>query len=128
MLVWFITLISLSIKPLHVLSNNYEFKPQYVDMLPILPMFTSLEFEDAYEFISEFQEVCVMLKSQYLSEDAINLRFILFALKDYTKSGYIHCLLIQLPLRMNSSLFSLESSTIIIRWQKFVTRSIISVN
>ena len=41
--------------------------------------------EDAYMFISEFEEVCDMLKIQQLTDDAIKLRFIPFALKEHAK-------------------------------------------
>ena len=51
----------------------------------MLPKFAGVESEDAYMFISEFEEVCAMLKIQHLTEDAIKLRFIPFALRDLAK-------------------------------------------
>jgi len=45
------------IKLLEASRNNYELKYQYITMLP---KFSGLEYEDAYKFISEFEEVCVM--------------------------------------------------------------------
>lgn len=51
----------------------------------MLPTFTGSDSEDVYLFISEFQEMCVMIKQQHLSEDTINLRFIPFALNDDAK-------------------------------------------
>ena len=63
-------------------GNNYELKPQFISMLP---KFHRMDSEDAYMFISEFEEVCTMLKIQQLTEDAIKLRFIPFALKDHAK-------------------------------------------
>ena len=51
----------------------------------MLPKFTGSDSEDAYIFISEFEEVCVMMKVQQLSDDAIRLRFITFALTDNAK-------------------------------------------
>ena len=62
--------------------HNYEIKPQYISMLP---RFVGKDAEDAYIFIREFEEVCAMMKSEQLSEDATNLRFIPFALKDQAK-------------------------------------------
>jgi len=44
---------------LEATENNYELKPQYITMLP---KFSRLEFEDAYMFINEFEEVCTMMK------------------------------------------------------------------
>ena len=63
-------------------ENNYELKPQFISMLP---KFTGSDSEDVYIFISEFEEVCVMMKVQQLSYDAIRLRFITFALTDNAK-------------------------------------------
>ena len=44
-----------------------------------------MESEDAYFFIREFEEVCLMMRIPQLGEDAIRLRFIPFALKDLAK-------------------------------------------
>ena len=44
-----------------------------------------MEPDDAYMFISEFEEVCVIMKIQQLSDDAVKLRFIPFALRDNAK-------------------------------------------
>ena len=43
------------------------------------------ESEDAYFFIREFEEVCLMMRISQLTEDAVRLRFIPFALKDIAK-------------------------------------------
>ena len=63
-------------------GNNFELKPQFINTLP---RFHGLESEDAYFFIREFEEVCVMMKISQLTEDAVRLRFIPFALKDIDK-------------------------------------------
>ena len=63
-------------------GNNFELKPQFINTLP---RFHGLESEDAYFFIREFEEVCVMMRISQLTEDAVRLRFIPFALKDITK-------------------------------------------
>ena len=42
-------------------ENNFELKAHFINMLP---RFTGLDSEDAYLFISEFEEVCVMMKIQ----------------------------------------------------------------
>jgi len=63
-------------------GNNYELKPQFISMLP---KFTGMDSEDAYMFVSDFEEVCAMVKIQQLTDDAIKLRFIPFALKDNAK-------------------------------------------
>ena len=65
---------------------NFKFRPHYINMLP---KFLGNETEDAYIFISKFEEVCIMIKIRELTEDAIKLRFIPFALKDKAKNGCI---------------------------------------
>ena len=55
-------------------------------------------------FISKFEEVCAMLKIQQLTEDAVKLRFIPFALKDNAKKW----------------LYSLNTNSIT-TWEEFVT-------
>ena len=65
-----------------VSEYNFELKPQFINTLP---KFHGLESEDAYFFIREFEEVCLMMKIPHLADDAIRLRFVLFALKDLSK-------------------------------------------
>lgn len=65
-----------------VLGTNYEIKPQYINMLP---KFHGLDTEDAYVFVSDFQQICLMMRLQTLSEDSVKLRLIPFALKDGAK-------------------------------------------
>ena len=43
-----------------------------------------MESEDAYFFIREFEEVCLMMQIFQLGEDAVRLIFIAFALKNTT--------------------------------------------
>ena len=63
-------------------EHNFEPKPQFINTLP---KFHSLESKYAYFFIREFEEVCLMMKISHLADDAIRLRFVLFALKDLAK-------------------------------------------
>ena len=42
---------------------NFELKPQFINTLP---KFHGLESEDAYFFIREFEEVCLMMKIPHL--------------------------------------------------------------
>ena len=63
-------------------GNKFEFKSQFINTLP---KYHGLESEDAYFFIREFEEVCVMTKILQLGDDAVKLRFIPFVLKDLAK-------------------------------------------
>jgi len=63
-------------------GNNFELKPQFINTLP---RYHGLESEDAYFFIREFEEVCLMMRIPQLGKDAVRLRFIPFALKDMAK-------------------------------------------
>ena len=69
----------------------------------MLSKFAGAKSEDAYMFISEFEEVCAMMKIQQLTEDAIKLCFIPFALRDLAKKW----------------LYSLATNSIT-TWQEFV--------
>ena len=60
------------------------------------------ESEDAYFFVREFEEVCLMIKIANLRVDAIKLRFVPFALKDLAKKW----------------LYSLEDDSI--SWDNFI--------
>ena len=51
-------------------GNNYELKPHYITMLP---KFSEMESEDAYMFISGFEEVCAIIKIQQLSDGTTKL-------------------------------------------------------
>ena len=70
------------IRLLEANGNNFELKPQFINTLP---KFHSLESKDAYFFIKEFEEVCIIIRIHQLRDDAVRLRFIPFALKDLTK-------------------------------------------
>jgi len=63
-------------------EHNFELKPQFINTHS---KFHGLESEDAYFFIREFVEVCLMMKISHLVVDDIRLRFVLFALKDLAK-------------------------------------------
>ena len=67
---------------LDVGDNQFELKPQYINTLP---KFHGFESEDAYFFVREFEEVCLMIKIVNLEVDAIKLRFVPFTLKDLAK-------------------------------------------
>ena len=59
---------------------NLKLEPHYIQMLPT---FTGLE--DAYLFLSEFEEVCNMIHFHNVHIDVVKLRFVPFALKDNAK-------------------------------------------
>ena len=83
-----------------VADNQFKLKPQYINTLP---KFHGFESEDAYFFIREFEEVCLMMKIANLGVDAIKLRYVPFALKDLAKKW----------------LYSLEAGSIS-SWDNFV--------
>ena len=66
-------------------GNNFELKPQFINTLT---KFHGLELEDAYFFISEFEEVCLMMRIPHLGDDAARLCFIPFSLKDQAKKWW----------------------------------------
>ena len=49
----------------------------------MLPKF--IRIKDAYIFMREFKEVCITMRLQQLTKDAVKLRLINFALKDNVK-------------------------------------------
>ena len=63
-------------------GNNFELKPQFINTLL---KFHGLESEDAYFFIREFEEVCLMMRIPQLGDDTVRLRFIPFSLKGLAK-------------------------------------------
>ena len=70
------------IKPPEANGNNFELKPQFINTLS---KFYGLESEDAYFFVKEFEEVCLMMRIPQLGDDVVRLCFIPFSLKDLTK-------------------------------------------
>jgi len=56
-------------------SKSFEIKPQFINTLH---KYFSLESEDAYFFIREFEEVSLMMKIPQLGEDVIKIRFVPF--------------------------------------------------
>ena len=56
-------------------EHDFEFKPHFISTLS---KFHNLESEDAYFFIREFEEACLMMKIPHLVDDAIRLRFVPF--------------------------------------------------
>jgi len=63
-------------------GNNFELKSQFINTLP---KFHGLESEDAYFFVREFEEVCLMMGIPQLGDDAVRLHFIPFSLQDLAK-------------------------------------------
>jgi len=63
-------------------GNNFELKQQFINTLL---KYHSLESEDAYFFIREFEEVCLLMMILQLGDDSVNLRFVPLALKDLEK-------------------------------------------
>ena len=63
-------------------GNDFELKPQFINTLP---KFHGLESEDAYFFVREFEEVCLMMHIPQLGDDVVRLCFIPFSAKGLTK-------------------------------------------
>jgi len=63
-------------------EHNFELKSQFISTLP---KFHGLGSKDAYFFIREFEEVCLMMKISHLIDDTIRLRLVPFAFKDLAK-------------------------------------------
>ena len=61
-------------------DDTFELKPQFIN-----PKYHGLEYEDAYFFIKEFEEVCLMTRIPRLGDDFIRSRFVPFPLKDLAK-------------------------------------------
>ena len=59
---------------------NFKIKSQIINMLPKF-----IKIDDTYIFMREFEEVCTTMRLQQLTEDAVKLRLINFALKDSAK-------------------------------------------
>ena len=59
---------------------NLKLEPHYIQMFP---KFTRLE--DAYLFLSEFEQVCNKIHFHNVQIDMVKLRFVPFALKENTK-------------------------------------------
>jgi len=59
---------------------NLKLEPHYIQMLPKF-----IGLEDAYLFLSEFEEVCNMIHFHNVNTDVVKLRFVPFALKDNAK-------------------------------------------
>jgi len=51
-------------------GNNFERKPQFINTRP---KFHGMKSEDAYFFIREFVDACLMMRIPQLSEDAVRL-------------------------------------------------------
>ena len=90
-------------------GDTFEFKPQFINSLS---KYHSLEFEDAYFFIREFEEVCLMMMIPQLGNDSIRLHFVPFSFKDLAKKWLCSLAANQLHHGMISSRPSWRNSTL----------------
>jgi hypothetical protein len=65
-----------------ITAAHYEIKPSNIQMLP---SFYGLDNEDPYKHLDEFLEICLTMRLQNISEDALRMRLFPFSLKDKTK-------------------------------------------
>jgi hypothetical protein len=61
---------------------QYEIKPNIIQMLP---SFYGLNNEDPYKYLDEFLEICLTMRLQNISEDALRMHLFPFSLKDKAK-------------------------------------------
>ena len=66
-------------------DNSFELKSQFINTLP---KFHSLESEDAYFFIREFEEVCLMMSIHQLETMQLGYVSSLSHLRTYLRNGY----------------------------------------
>ena len=64
-------------------GDTFELKPQFISTLP---KYHGLESEEAYFFVREFEEVCLIMRIPQLGDDSIRLCFVLFVPKDLAKT------------------------------------------
>jgi len=64
------------------IATHYEIKPSIIQMLP---SFYGLDNEDPYKNLDEFLEICLTMRLQNISEDALRMRLFPFSLKDKEK-------------------------------------------
>jgi len=65
-----------------ITAAHYEIKPSIIQMLP---SFYGLDNEDPYKHLDEFLEICLTMRLQNISEDALRMRLFPFSLKDRAK-------------------------------------------
>jgi hypothetical protein len=71
-----------SLKLPDITAAHYEIKPSIIQMLP---SFYGFDNEDPYKHLDEFLEICLTMRLQNISEDALRMRLFPFSLKDKAK-------------------------------------------
>jgi hypothetical protein len=66
----------------NITAAHYEIKPSIIEMLP---SFYGLNNEDSYKHLDEFFEICLTMRLQNISEDALRMHLFPFSLKDKEK-------------------------------------------
>ena len=67
----------------HLAINRFSFKP---GMIPLLPRFHGMEFENPYLHLKEFEDVCSTFHDPQVTEEIIKLQLFPFSLKDKAKN------------------------------------------
>ena len=75
-----------SITRLAINANNFEIKPDLLQMFQSSVQFYGLSNEDLNVHIAYFFEICDTFKYNYVSDDAVRLRLFPFTLKDIAKA------------------------------------------
>src|SRR5262249_38178662 len=66
-------------------ANNFELKPALIQMVQVNPLGGGSS-EDTHDHLTNFLQICAIIKSNGVSDDAIRLRLFPFSLKDKARS------------------------------------------
>ena len=68
-----------------IAANNFELKPNTIQMIQQFLQFDGLQYEDPNTYLANFLEFCDTFKINGVSDDAIRLRLFPFSLRNKAK-------------------------------------------